>query len=130
MASRRKGKVVEVVRWIARVSSGIAVLLIMLIFFGEGLTGGVEFFIQLSMREATMLVAFIGIWLGLLLGWKWELCGGFLTICGVVAFYLLGYFFSGSFPRGPCFLIFSSPSLLFLYCGLQSRITSEVESVY
>jgi len=45
MASRRKGKAVEVVRWIARVSSGVAVLLIMLIFFGEGLTGGVEFFV-------------------------------------------------------------------------------------
>jgi hypothetical protein len=45
MASKGKGKAVEVVRWIARISSGIAVLLIMLILFGEGLTGGVEFFI-------------------------------------------------------------------------------------
>jgi len=99
---------VEVVRWIARVSSGIAVLLIMLIFFGEGLTGGVEFFIKLSMREATMLVAFIGIWLGLLLGWKWELCGGFLTICGVVAFYLLGYFFQVQFQEVLTFLFFIS----------------------
>jgi hypothetical protein len=61
------------------------------------------------------------VWLGLLLGWKWELYGGLLTLCGVAAFYLLDYLFSGTLPRGPFFLIFASPSLLFLYCGLQTR---------
>lgn len=38
MVCRRKGKAVEVVRWMARVSSGIAALLIMLIFLAKDLS--------------------------------------------------------------------------------------------
>ena len=75
-----------------------------------------------------MMVAFVAVWLGLVLGWKWELFGGLLTICGVAAFYLLDYAFSGTFPRGPFFLLFASPGLLFLYCGLQTRKKPGVEN--
>lgn len=95
-------------------------------FFGEGLVGGAEYFFHLSAREGAMVFAFIGIWPGLLIAWKWEVWAGFVTICGVVAFYLLDYLFSGSFRRGPYLVVFSSPSLLFLYCGFQARVKSEV----
>ncbi|HUV97958.1 MAG TPA: hypothetical protein VMW14_00465, partial [Candidatus Paceibacterota bacterium] len=118
---RDGSKTVRVVRWIARVSSGLAATLILLIFIGEGLTEGFEPLLHLSVRETVMMVAFVAVWLGLLLGWKWELYGGLLTACGTAAFYLLDYLFSGTFPRVPFFLIFASPSLLFLYCGLQTR---------
>ncbi|MGB2864680.1 MAG: hypothetical protein WBC05_15240 [Sedimentisphaerales bacterium] len=121
MEKRNGSKTVPVVRWIARVSSGFAAALILLIFIGEGLTEGFEPLLHLSVRETVMMVAFVAVWLGLLLGWKWELYGGLLTACGVAAFYLLDYLFSGTFPRVPFFLIFASPSLLFLYCGLQTR---------
>jgi len=118
---RNGNKTVRVVRWIARVSSGFAAALILFIFIGEGLTEGFEPLLHLSIRETVMMVAFVAVWMGLLLGWKWELYGGLLTACGVAAFYLLDYLFSGTFPRVPFFLIFASPSLLFLYCGLQTR---------
>ena len=121
MDKRNGSKTVRIVRWIARVSSGLAATLILLIFIGEGLTEGFEPLLHLSVRETVMMVAFVAVWLGLLLGWKWELYGGLLTACGVAAFYLLDYLFSGTFPRVPFFLIFASPSLLFLYCGLQTR---------
>jgi hypothetical protein len=114
-------KTVRVVRWIARILAGLAAVLILLIFIGEGLAEGFEPILHLSVREAMMMVAFVAMWLGLVLGWKWELVGGLLTICGAAAFYLLDYAFSGTFPRGPFFLILASPSLLFLYCGLQTR---------
>ena len=121
MEKRNESKTLQVVRWIARVSSGFAAALIVVIFIGEGLTEGFEPLLHLSVRETLMLVAFVAVWLGLLLGWKWELYGGLLTACGVAAFYLVDYLFSGTFPRGPYFLIFASPSLLFLYCGYQTR---------
>jgi hypothetical protein len=121
MMNKDRSKVIRVVRWIARGFSGLAAALILLIFVGEGLTEGFGSFLRLSMRETVMMVAFVAMWLGLLLSWKWELSGGLLTICGVIAFYLLDYAFSGTFPRGPYFLILASPSLLFLYCGLQTR---------
>jgi len=113
-------KTLQVVRWIARISSGFSAALILIIFIGEGLTEGFEPLLHMSVRETLMMVAFIALWLGLLLGWKWELYGGLLTACGIAAFYLVDYLFSGTFPRGPYILIFASPSLLFLYCGLQT----------
>jgi hypothetical protein len=113
------GKAVRVVRWIARISAGLAAALILIIFIGEGLIEGIGS-IHLTARETAMMVTFVAVWLGLVLGWKWELVGGLLTICGTAAFYLLDYAFSGALPRGPFFLVFASPSLLFLYCGLRT----------
>jgi len=116
-----ESKTFQVVRWIARVSAGFAAALILLIFIGEGLTGGFEPLLHMSIRETLMMVAFIALWLGLLLGWKWELYGGLLTACGVAAFYLVDYLFSGTLPGVLLPLIFALPSLLFLYCGFQAR---------
>ena len=114
-------KTLQVVRWIARVSAGFSAALILMFFIGEGLSEGFEPLLHMSVRESLMMVAFVAVWLGLLLGWKWELYGGLLTACGIVAFYLVAYLFSGTLPRVPFPLIFASPSLLFLYCGLQTR---------
>jgi len=121
-------KTVRVVRWIARISSGITAALILLIFIGEGLTEGFESLLHMSVRETLMMVAFVALWLGLLLGWKWELYGGLFTICGVTAFYLVDYLFSGTLLRLPFPVIVASPSLLFLYCGFQTRKKPGVES--
>jgi hypothetical protein len=125
MTRRNGGRAVPVVCWIARISAGLAAALILLIFIGEGLAGSFEPLLHLTARETTMMVAFVAVLLGLLLGWRWELYGGLLTVCGMIAFYLLDYLFSGTLPRGPFFLIFASPSLLFLYCGLQTRKNPE-----
>ncbi len=121
-------KTLQIVRWIARVTSGFAALLILLIFIGEGLTEGFEPLLHMSVRETLMMVAFVAVWLGLLLGWKWELYGGLLTACGIAAFYLVDYLFSGTLPRVPFLLILASPSLLFLYCGFQTRKKSGAKS--
>jgi hypothetical protein len=121
-------KTVRIVRLIARVSAGFSAALILLIFIGEGLIGGFEPLLHMSVRETLMMVAFVALWLGLLLGWKWELYGGLLTVCGVVAFYLVDYLFTGTLPGVLLPLIFASPSLLFLYCGFQTRKKPDVES--
>ena len=121
-------KTLQVVRWIARISSGFAAAFILLFFIGEGLIGGFEPLLHMTIRETLMMVAFVALWMGLLLGWKWELYGGLLTICGITAFYLVDYLFSGTLPRVPLPLIFASPCLLFLYCGLQTRKKPEAKS--
>lgn len=111
-------------RWIARISAGLTAALILIIFIGEGISEGFGPLLHLTTRETLMMIAFVAVWLGLVLGWRWELYGALLTIGGLIAFYLLDYLFSGTFPRGPFFLIFAAPSLLFLYYGLQERKTS------
>jgi len=121
MLKSNENKTLQVVRWIARISAGFAAVLILLLFIGEGLTEGFEPLLHMSIRETLMMIAFIAVWLGLLLGWKWELYGGLLTACGIAAFYLVDYLFSGTFPKVLLPLIFALPGLLFLYCGFQTR---------
>lgn len=125
MATNDVSRGIKVVRWVGRISSGLAAGFILFIFVGEGLEEGFSPLLQMTVRETLMMVAFAVVWLGLILGWKWELTGALLTLGGMVAFYLLDYLFSGTFPRGPYFLIFSSPALLFLYCGLRGRAVSK-----
>ena len=121
MAEKGEKRGIEVLRWVGRISAGLAAGLILFIFIGEGIAEGFDPFLQMTSRETVMMVAFAVMWLGLVLSWKWELTGALLTMGGAAAFYLLDYLFSGTFPRGPYFLIFSSPSLIFLYYGLRSR---------
>jgi hypothetical protein len=112
---------VTIVRWIARFLALLSAGVILLFFIGEGLTQEGGSLLHLSTREASMMVAFAAVWLGLVLGWRWEVLGGLLTVGGLVAFYVLDYAFSGTLPRGPYFLILASPGLLFLYSGLRTR---------
>ena len=112
-----KNKTLRATRWVARIAAGIMAFLILIIFSGEALADGFAPLQKMSVREMTMMAAFFVLWVGLIVSWRWELFGGLLTIGGTAAFYLLDYLFSGTFPRGPFFLIFASPSLLFIYYG-------------
>jgi len=121
MKSGNGPKALQVIRWIARVAAGPAAAVILLFFIGEVLAEGLAPLLRMSARESAMMVAFTAVWLGLVLGWRWELLGGLFTVGGLAAFYLLDYAFSGTFPRGPYFFLFASPGLLFLICGLWAR---------
>jgi hypothetical protein len=103
--------------------------LILLLFIGETIGDGVQPFLRMTVREILLMFIFFILWLGLLLGWKWELLGGLLTLCAVIVFYALNFLFAGILPGGPFFLIFSFPSLLFLYCGWQNRKDTNTESI-
>jgi len=116
-----ESKTIQIIRWIARISAAIAAGLILLLFVGEVIADGIGPLSRLSPREALMMVAFFAVWLGLILGWRWELLGGSLTVMGLIAFYLLDFLFSGTFPRGPYFLLLASPSILFLYAGWREK---------
>jgi len=115
-----EGKAVTIVRWIARVAAGLASAMILLFLVGNTLSEGLAPLLHMSLRESALMAAFGVVWLGLMLGWRWEILGGSLTIGGMVAFYLLDCAFSGTLPRGPYFLMLASPGLLFLYVGLRA----------
>jgi hypothetical protein len=114
MINERNDKLIKALRWTARILAGLSAGLILTIFIGEGIDDGIEPLFHLTVREKLMFVAFGTVWVGLILGWKSELWGGILILGGTIAFHLLDYAFSGNFPRGPFFLIFASPGVLFL----------------
>ncbi|MFZ1398809.1 MAG: hypothetical protein WAS33_18035 [Candidatus Promineifilaceae bacterium] len=115
MVSQKKSKQsVVVARWLARLGSLASLGLLLLFFFGEELD-----LAKLTPTEIWGLIFFpLGITVGLLLGWRWEILGGSVTVLSLLAFYKVMYAASGQFPDGLWFLIFALPGFLFLYCGL------------
>lgn len=121
MTTGEINKPVKIVRWIAKVLAVALAAMLMLFFIGEAATGGINSLTGLSLGEFLMFLTLLGVLAGLLLGLKWELFGGVLTIGSMAAFYLLDYLFTGDFPDGPFFLILISPSFLFLYLAFKVR---------
>jgi hypothetical protein len=114
MKNGLSNRLISAIRWIARIIATLSAGLILVIFIGEGIDDGIEPLFQLTVREQFMFVAFGTVWVGLILGLKSELWGGLLIIGGMIAFHLFDFAFSGNFPRGPFFLIFASPGVIFL----------------
>jgi hypothetical protein len=106
--------VILLLRWIARLASLASVGLLSLFFFG---TLGSP-----TPGEAIALAFFpIGVALGMLMGWWREAWGGWATLLSLAAFYLWMIVLAGHPPRGPYFLLFAAPGLLFLVCSLIER---------
>src|ERR1035441_8486509 len=84
----------------ARVLSILAVGVVLLFAFGEGLNLS-----HFTARDLVLLVFFpIGVGLGMALAWRWEGLGGGITIASLAAFYLADRLMSSSFPRGFAFV--------------------------
>jgi len=74
-----------------------------------------------SRGSERQIKAFVIVFVGLVLAWRWEILGGSLIVLGMAAFYLLDYLFSGSFPRGLVFLLIASPGVLFPVHGVREK---------
>ena len=109
-------KTILVVRWIARIGAGLTAVFTLFMFVGSVFDEGIQPLLHLTARESVMMAAFGIMWLGLVLGWKWERIGGALAVGGMIAFYLFDYAFSGELPRSIIFFVLAFPGILFLYC--------------
>lgn len=95
--------------WTARISSVVSFLIISFIFIGEGFNPT-----AIEGNELVLFIFFpILVIIGFVISWKKELIGSIISMLGLVVFYLIHYFSSGSFPRGSAFLIFTIPAFLF-----------------
>jgi hypothetical protein len=104
-------------RWTARGLSILAVGVVLLFAFGEGLNLS-----RFTARELAVFAFFpFGVCLGMVVAWRWEGLGGGITVASVAAFYLVDYLFSSRFPQGLAFMVLASPGFLFLICSLRMR---------
>lgn len=103
MVGQQKSKrTIRIIRWLARLSSLASLGLLLLIFIGEGMDLG-----ALTSTEIWGLIFFpLGVTLGMLLGWRWEVLGGSMTVLSLLAFYKVMYAANGRFPMdsGSCSL--------------------------
>jgi hypothetical protein len=111
----------NIIRWIARIWGALMAAMILFIFIGDSAADGIGPIFHLKSREMVMMAAFLVVFVGLILSWKWELWGGWMIVGGMLAFYLLDFIFSGTFPRGVTFLLIAFPGILFLFSHYASK---------
>ena len=115
----------RILRWSARVSSILAVGVVLLFAFGEGLN-----LLHFTARELILFVFFpVGVCLGMVVAWRREGLGGGITVASLAAFYLVDRLSSSGFPRGFAFVAFAAPGFLFLLCWLWARSTTNQHGV-
>lgn len=109
-------------RRIAQAGSIVSILILGMFVFG-----GQEQAKFLSVNEILGFALFpVGVVVGFLIAWKWELVGGLVSLLSLAGFYLWHFSNSGNLPAGPWFMIFSSPAIFFLLARC-CRQTSQVE---
>ena len=111
----RRSASMRVILWIARLLGTAAIVPLMLIAFGEPGTG------PAGPREWVYLALFpYGFSLGYLLGWRWPLLAGCLSLgCLVASLIVIGRVFSpGAYLTWGALGL---PGVLYLVAGLKSR---------
>lgn len=119
-----------ILRWTARIASIGSVALILAFFIGEGFNPS-----SLTLREWAGFLFFpLGTVTGMIVAWKREGAGGVISVGSLLAFYIVHFLFSGTFPRGYAWIVFSSPGILFLASWLLRRgnawATNEKKNVF
>ncbi len=90
----------DVCRWTARVMGTLFVLLILIIAIGEGMP-------ILGFGQLALYLMMIGI----LVGWRWELTGGIISLAGLCLFCLLIELTVNYAPRGMTLVFFFTMTL-------------------
>ena len=105
--------------WIARAASVASITLLVMLFLGEASHPS-----QISPEEWAGLIFFpIGVIAGMIIAWRKEAMGGFVTVASLVGFYLVYGYFLRNHIGGWFFLAFSAPGFLFLFHWLLCRGT-------
>lgn len=105
---------VKVLRLLARAASLLSLGMLVLFAFSGG-NWPTPF-------EWLMLAFFpVGVAVGMVLAWHREVLGGAMTFVGLAGFYAISWSADASRPLGPWFVVFASPGLALLACGLVTR---------
>lgn len=114
-------QITTIVKWLARLGSIASLIIIGLFAFG-----GQESMKFLNLNETIGFAFFpVGVLVGMLIGWKYELIGGLFSILCLIGFYAWHYSTAGTFPTGPWFLIFTLPAVLFIVSGTLASLDRE-----
>lgn len=118
--SKNKNRTVTIIRWIARIWSiaSIAFLLVMVIghLFGSEQSNPPTF------GEMVGLFFFpFGVFIGLIIAWKWEGLGGMIAIGSIIGFHMTMLILGRSLDINPFIDGVAAPGFLFLICWFLSR---------
>ncbi|MBN2457452.1 MAG: hypothetical protein JXB29_13120 [Sedimentisphaerales bacterium] len=111
---QRRKYLVVVIRWVARIFASLLVVLVLTIAIGEGPPNP---FTQ-PLPVAIELFGMLAMWIGCILGCKWQGVGAILTISGIMTFHVIEkrLWLMGAFP------LFDLAGILFLLCWWLGRL--------
>ena len=105
--------------WIARTASIASIALLVMIFLGEPFRPS-----EITFQEWVGLIFFpIGVVAGMIIAWRKEALGGFVTVASLVGFYLVYGYLLRNHIGGWFFLAFAAPGFLFLFHWLLGQVT-------
>lgn len=104
-------------RWLARLTSVLSIGTLGLFLFGEPFNAA-----GITAREWIGLAFFpVGVAVGMIVAWWKEGLGAAISLVSLLAFYAVYGWLLGSQVKGPWFVVFASPALLFLLTWLLSK---------
>ncbi|HLG35427.1 MAG TPA: hypothetical protein VI757_11150 [Bacteroidia bacterium] len=111
-------------KWLARATSVVSIVLMSLFFIGT-----TDSIASLHLRDIILMLFFpAGVIAGMVRSWFYPLNGSIISFFSLGMFYALNFYFSGAFPAGPYFLIFTIPALLFfIYRYVTLNVLSKTE---
>jgi hypothetical protein len=80
----------------------------------------------LNLLESLFSIAILIIWLGLVIGLKYNRLGAWINLFGIAICYLLKYWVSGILSEGWIFALLALPGLLYLTCYALERPVPKV----
>lgn len=112
---------VRALRWLARAAS-IASLSLLAMFATSGGAAPSAF-------EWLLLAFFpLGTAIGMALAWRFEILGGAVSATSLALFYAVLSLDESRPPAGPWFVVFASPALALLACGLATRVRTSMRA--
>ena len=106
-------KTVDILRWIARITGVLLLILIVIFIIGEGFPNPMT----LNQQEFLVFIAVLMMEIGTILAFKWELPGSLLIIGGYIFFVIV----DKDVLPGPVFPIFFLVGILYLFCYWKSK---------
>lgn len=110
-----------IVRWVARILASLLAILVVVIFVGEsffypgeGPPNPFEHPVEVQLEFAAMLA----IWIGMIVGWKWEGAAGILILGGMATFHII----EGKVWINETFGLFELAGILFLLCWFLKKL--------
>jgi hypothetical protein len=121
MAQQLDQTTIVVIRWIARIVGALMVVLFVVFFVGESLSGEGWFSSgPLTPVEWFEVAALLVMSAGVLLAWRWEAAGGTLSLGGGLAFNVVESLGGGRVEPVWFAVVFVVVGVMFLVCSYSS----------
>jgi hypothetical protein len=109
-------KMVDILRWTARLWGIASALLLVAFAFGGGEN------LHFTVKTAIAFLFFpVGVVAGFMVAWWSDLAGGLITVGSLAVFYVYIFAIGGHLPTSPYFLLFAAPGFLHIAAALFRR---------